>query len=1418
MRDILYHEVRQITGLGIKVYSNNPRVRLFKPGDSGDTTQGGWVTPGRYILAFDRDHLHDVSGSLSEERINDAASKGEALLYKVIRQQYGDLPFTNDNFTIPAGWDYEVGELAASTFTVSAEEDDIYGTSFDPSGGELVENDNTRDSNVSLEGGVLVDLSAGQTLVVGLGTPSGTLANPRGTEGFTIHCAESPVHRALPYGQGDGTYVSSVWTNFKDKMTEELSALPYDNSLTFSTSTLDTIYFVREDLEHCFGDPDRGTSGIDCSSYTLTRRSGSGIDFVEYATDSVRGFKSDSRMGPGLGHDQFEYIVDILYNTAIKYWQVKDTSGAYSLNEQQSIWRTFKFACYNSQYGSGDWCEGITTKRHMAHGTNKASVKRHLSAMKLFFVAAVLDEAGAFGNYKPSFEGLYKMATVAQTMKASFPSVVSYGRFNNGVSGIATAGTSTATWLSGIVLNASGPTGLPFEDMYCDGEFRQAGMAIKLWFAKLLGLELPAEVNQFLYLPQNGTAVVRPWGLTNSRYGHISNPSGVGSSWSDEHNAYTAQAMQWLWLTGEYDHTPMMQWFTRNAHFYDPAFIGQHTGNASSLPGAYHIVTDSEVIEEPYNLQSTVHPAGSSISLVWQNGFEVGKTYEVYQINDAQVGGALSALGSEVNAGTLAYDEQYGVVSGNYRLVYTGAVALATIPTSGDGDYYFVVRAVKGPNKSRNSVVKKVTVAGSQQWDGSSVTDSRSGISWDISGTATVGVYVDGSPWVLGPATITGTDANGGSVLDLSVGEPQPFDPNADNYGSGVDVVWPVTLSGDNSIITTASGIGGVSAMAILTVVSSVPDVSSFRPAPYAGSVDTGLNASDVTTSTFASSVDSSGSMFLDPNSTRVETYSYRLDDVWYYGDSDVSGGGVRRPRPAQMPDDDADASLVFHEAALLLHSSDSDKDLLAIPMTQQCIDMVGSIESAAANGNRPNAVAARSAGVLLKRLTDASGSYLDPVSGTILDGRVYVLNTVDDRYAADGSGTIILGISASGVRNDYGDTIGWTEDNTTSTFVLDNIDYDTAVRDAESSELAIPFDRNASIARLAGDNRWVAAEAMSVLLFDDGIGSYGNRAIIYYAHQNAKRPERFGNTVIGQLDSPFLRETFSSLEGTLFTSSIRGDDVDLVSNYDRPSRDMLPSVQADLPRLGITGNVIVSSGTYSNFATNETVHIRAHDVTIRGAHINVASRSLHCIECPDEFSGLTVDSCLLAGSNKAAIRGNDMVVKDSIISNISANGINVGQNSTVSGCYFEKIAHVGAGNYYGIVVNGGSNINILQNYVNTPYDANGSKVINAIRIRPRASNVVGVNVTDNWFRGGTGPGLRVGAFPSSGFTLSGVSVTNNRFSLESGTTEAWSVAAPVAGQVTFSGNQWWNPATNNVVREEIEEPDYSAPGGPSNP
>ena len=860
----------------------------------------------------------------------------------------------------------------------------------------------------------------------------------------------------------------------------------------------------------------------------------------------------------------------------------------------------------------------------------------------------------------------------------------------------------------------------------------------------------------------------------------------------------------------------MMQWFTRNIHFSEPAWMGAYEGNLSTLPGAYLLQEGVSVLDAPL-VTSAVVPFGTGeITLTWSDAYPSGKTYEVYQITDAKVGGELRTLGVEVTEGTLEHDLAYGVVSGNYRLVASTTDASATIPHSGDGDYYFVVRSVKGARKSRHSSLEKVVVADAQQWGNNRVSDEDAGIDWEFSTDETVGVYADGSPWVLAPVSITGTTANGESVLDLSVGQPQPFDPNSPNYESSVGITWPLSVTGAGSIITTTTGTGGVENMGVLTVVTSVPAVGSFRPAPYAGSTPLALNVSDVTGDGTSSDVTSTGDMFLDRNSTRVETYSYRLDDFWYYGDSDEPTSNNRNKiRPSnQMMRRPHEAATVFHEAALLLHSSDADKSLLYNHMVQQCIDMVGSMESAQAAGNRPNPVAARSAGLILKRLTgQTTGTYTPTGTASVLDSRAYVIDTNDDRFVADAStGTVLTGISAGGVRDFAGRPVGWVRDLTTST---DNTSFGRPDSDVDEDSSARP--RRTLWVDRAEDASWAALEALSVSLFNQGEEDYGNKAALYFGHQESRSRILVGDTRVGALPSDFAQQTFDGLESDTFTSGVRGNDSSLGNNYERPRREMLPDVVPSLPRLGIVGNIIDKPGTYANFATKETVHIRANDVTIQGAHID-ARRWQNCVDCPDEFSGLTLDRCVLAGSNGAALKAKGVIVKDCIISNISANGLNIGSDSTVSGCYFERIAHVGAGNYYGIVVNGGSNITISKNYINTPYDASGSKVINAIRLRPKSDDLSAVTVTGNWLRGGTGPGLRVGAFPSAGNTAGDIVISKNRFSMESGTTEAWSVATPVSSAVTFSDNHWWNPDTDNVVRDEITEPDYSVPGGPSNP
>jgi hypothetical protein len=194
--NILYHQVSKLNGLGVKIEAADPGVSLYKPGISGDVSQGGWVTPGRYALSFDPDVLGD--------RLDEAAARGEMLMYKIISRPFGSLPFTNDNFTIPNGWDYTSGVLATSTVDSSGYEGDTYGNSLNSSGdGELVDPADTYTEDRATDS-IVVTLSGGDTLVVGIGTYGGTLANPAGSDGFTVHCDTHPGYRALPFGQGTG--------------------------------------------------------------------------------------------------------------------------------------------------------------------------------------------------------------------------------------------------------------------------------------------------------------------------------------------------------------------------------------------------------------------------------------------------------------------------------------------------------------------------------------------------------------------------------------------------------------------------------------------------------------------------------------------------------------------------------------------------------------------------------------------------------------------------------------------------------------------------------------------------------------------------------------------------------------------------------------------------------------------------------------------------------------------------------------------------------------------------------------------------------------------------------------------------------------------------------------------------------------
>lgn len=1485
MSNIPYQEVTQFDELGIKVTKSDIQQKIWKAANGSDNATGGWISPGRYTISYNTPDLHhNLKGTKDAFRMDNAAALNHALLVKVVRAQFNQLPFTNDNNEIPAGWDFDA---VLPPIVRTTTETDIGSTSIDESddGTSTSFSDFEVDDSTDDLAGYTVTVEEGDTLVVGFafsgtGLPS-TLE--RGSEGFTLHCASVPTYRAFPFGKTDGTYDTAVWQRFKDKMGEVVSNLSFDTDLVLdSDSQVYRNEVFSEIIEERCVDADEVANEptlTPCDEYlSTTDNLGTRVDRVVRNIIPI-----DTRQNSLTDHNQFEYIIDILYNTAIKFESVSGVG--FSRETREQLWDVFKFVCSVPSFGTGDWAQGVTKRRWAAHGVNSVSLKRNLSVMKLFAIAAIydrMDDLGVttYGTYNPTFEPLHNKATVCQTLKSSLPNIISYGKANQGTLGLRDVESTHATAsyyrnTLGLGVNA-GPTGITLSDMRAAREFRQGDMALKLWFAKLLRITLPTEVEQFLYIPQAGRAVKDCWGLTHSPFGHMCIPNGAGSCYSDDENSYMAAAMQWLWLTGEYDHTPMMQWYTRNPHFSNASFVGAYEGNDATDAQALYALASLNAVTV-----TTSYSAGeTSIDLSWGAVTTDGHSsveYEVYRLDNSLFGYAMSGDYGTTNlfqGSHPSFDKEYGVVKADYTLLTTTSDTSANAAIlNGTGEYYFVVRAkaIKDGMTvyGKDSDILTVTVSDIQWSFGNTIGDDESGISWEFSTGVTHGTFADGSPWVLVPdgesdVTVTAVDpapagGRNGSVLNPVPDGNQSFDDRVENYDSTGAVTYPVTLVHHDSLMSTRSGTSYetdvlghnspntfVRDMAILTCVTSIPE-ESLRPSPYGvpGSKIT-YDLSNMSLSNFQSlAVEASEDISLTGAGTRVQRARQLLARPWYYG---IPRDEIMGARPYKnMPRTISDAQVVFNEAALLLHSSDSDKQDLMVGVAQHCVDMLGAMTATDAGYDVDDNIS-RAAGIIMRRLRGlTSGSDIPTATSTNLRRRLFWLNTYDDRYDLDTSLTGVTPVEVSNVTVSeggtwHGDPIGWVRDLTLSQAVVEQLVFDRSrpsiPAELESIDSANPVNVRSDQEYKALDTRWAVAEAMNVLAFsgdtDALINAYGSPETLYFGYQTAARPISMDEGLIegvpeyddsqgylreGELGSPFLTEMFRTHRDTIFPTRVRPNGDGLLRSLFIP-KQVVPTVRRTLSEKypSVVNNIITQPGVYEGFRANTVVKIRANDVTLRNFHIFDRKTLIHGVEAEQDYSGLVIEDGRIAGSYNAAIVGKNMTVRRCEIINSRGNGINIQGSSVVSENYIHQVGLAASGDFYGVVVNAGSGVEITGNYISTPSGTSGYRMKNCIRVRPRLGNVSGVTVSGNWFRGGTGPSVRIGAFPAAGNDISSITVTSNRFSQESGTSEAWSIAAPIAAELTTSGNYWWNPTSDNVGGDEITDPDYSGPGGPSIP
>lgn len=149
---------------------------------------------------------------------------------------------------------------------------------------------------------------------------------------------------------------------------------------------------------------------------------------------------------------------------------------------------------------------------------------------------------------------------------------------------------------------------------------------------------------------------------------------------------------------------------------------------------------------------------------------------------------------------------------------------------------------------------------------------SQYGITWTFDGPHTVGRYVTGGWWVLGPVTVTSVSPGPTGTRNGSMVNPvdaQAYDSRGGKYEGDKGASFPLALAPGNSLVssishpnatncTRAGGAiqgwstydgycnrGPIRTQAVLTVVASQPPTDAFRP-PYSGSNKPEFAASEV--------------------------------------------------------------------------------------------------------------------------------------------------------------------------------------------------------------------------------------------------------------------------------------------------------------------------------------------------------------------------------------------------------------------------------------------------------------------------------------------------------------------------------------------------------------------------------------------
>ena len=260
---------------------------------------------------------------------------------------------------------------------------------------------------------------------------------------------------------------------------------------------------------------------------------------------------------------------------------------------------------------------------------------------------------------------------------------------------------------------------------------------------------------------------------------------------------------------------------------------------------------------------------------------------------------------------------------------------------------------------------------------------SQYGITWTFAEPVEYGQFVNGDWWVVGPVTIVSVDpapADGrhGSMLNPSIGQGQAYDDRSNSYKPDAGVTFPVTLTGDNSLVSSQSWTDGADThpdltdhpitvskirdAAVLTVLGDVPPADAFRP-PYAGTDKRLFRRSDIrydllprlapTSDDPSYDYQDAGIWARDPSRTVAEQYGRLFQRPWLLHLTDWSG---RSHHPTEnMPGYHREVYHAVAAGAGLLLMDLPDIDNLLLGYLQVGIDAHGVIVTGA-GGNASDA------------------------------------------------------------------------------------------------------------------------------------------------------------------------------------------------------------------------------------------------------------------------------------------------------------------------------------------------------------------------------------------------------------------------------------------------------------------------------